>query len=586
MNGYFFEQAVSLGDLDAVEDLLSLEDADSNYRNDMDDSLLELAVIGRRSEIVDILLAHDADPNPNSREIQGNDDELLKPNPLTVAVKNKDDDICELLLKKGANVNDYSGNSEITALYEVCANNKYRRNINKILNSSDANVNACMTDSACLTPLHFAAVANNSDMVKILLKHGANQNMKTFKNQQTALELAIFSGSLNVYDDLLPITSVVNLDDIFMYFHERKDVNQVSQLLKSSLDPYDHFDQGDFTLSHNESDFNHNKVTNALIKFRAHVNTVFATSELTPLHYASSRGFPKVIKTMIKVGNANVNICDKCGFTPLFYASHYARIDAINILLTSGARVNDLDKHYVTPLYYACRNGHVEIVKILMKFGAHVNNNSPKEKSTPLHYACQSGRINVVKTLLEHKSIIKSPTNNRGETPLHIACLFGYTNMIKILIEHGSATNTLNNLRKTPLHIACCNGDANVVKTLLNHGALVNNVDKDGHMPLHDACSYGCSDVIKILLLNGADLTFNNFLPKLIANQYIKREIKVLIQEFASLRTNITPLNVLVKNEIRNRIIEHSQGVYFREKINQLPLPTPIKIDILTLFDT
>ena len=87
--------------------------------------------------------------------------------------------------------------------------------------------------------------------------------------------MAICASSFDVYDYLLPITSGINLDDILMYFGDEKDVNQVSQLLKSSIDPYDRFDQDDFTLPHRGYGFCYNESASFLIKFPAHVNTVF-----------------------------------------------------------------------------------------------------------------------------------------------------------------------------------------------------------------------------------------------------------------------------------------------------------------------
>lgn len=185
-----------------------------------------------------------------------------------------------------------------------------------------------------------------------------------------------------------------------MCFYKKNDVTQISQLLKSSIDPYDRSDQSDFTLPHRESGFCHNKVANAMTKFRDHVNTVFGIDKLTPLHYACSSGYSKVAKTMVNIDHSTVNVSDINGFTALHYACRYSHIDAVNILLKSGARVNNFNQTYIVPLYASCSNGHLEIVKSLVKFGAIVNTHSPEVELTPLHYACRMNRTNVVKFLL------------------------------------------------------------------------------------------------------------------------------------------------------------------------------------------
>lgn len=53
-----------------------------------------------------------------------------------------------------------------------------------IINNYDAYTGSCLTAPACFTPLHFAAIANHSDIVKILLKHGVNPNLKSFDSKK------------------------------------------------------------------------------------------------------------------------------------------------------------------------------------------------------------------------------------------------------------------------------------------------------------------------------------------------------------------------------------------------------------------
>lgn len=89
----------------------------------------------------------------------------------------------------------------------------------------------------------------------------------------------------------------------------------------------------------------------------------------TPLHRSSQAGFVKITRLLLDRG-AKLDIADHNGCTPLFDAVHYGRTDVALILLKNGAPVDHADKRGETPLFAAGRRSQVESFSALLEFGA------------------------------------------------------------------------------------------------------------------------------------------------------------------------------------------------------------------------
>ena len=118
--------------------------------------------------------------------------------PLSLAVRELDVNMVKMLLRLGANPNStYRGGSRYLVHYlanddRVLENNNLedssddeyvklslskQKEIMKLLLINGANVNEIQTPGG-YTPLHYAVERNNSDLVELLLKHGANTEIK------------------------------------------------------------------------------------------------------------------------------------------------------------------------------------------------------------------------------------------------------------------------------------------------------------------------------------------------------------------------------------------------------------------------
>ena len=99
------------------------------------------------------------------------------------------------------------------------------------------------------------------------------------------------------------------------------------------------------------------------------------------------------------------------------------RIEMVKILLKYKANVNIQNKEGGTPLYYASMNGYSDIVFLLLKYGANPMIVTKKDKAAPIHSAASRGCIQCFQMLIENNPqtiILKGPDN---QLPLHFAVL-------------------------------------------------------------------------------------------------------------------------------------------------------------------
>lgn len=147
-----------------------------------------------------------------------------------------------------------------------------------------------------------------------------------------------------------------------------------------------------------------------------------------PLHAAAIRADVTLIKALMKVDGANVDVADSTGWTPLMYAIDERSKESVRALLEAGADAVRLNKEGYAPLHLACwipgdknnPDGAPEIVAALLDAGKANIETKTQKGNTPLVYAAAYGRIGVVRLLLERgaNTNVKSES---GLTPLVVS---------------------------------------------------------------------------------------------------------------------------------------------------------------------
>lgn len=99
------------------------------------------------------------------------------------------------------------------------------------------------------------------------------------------------------------------------------------------------------------------------------VNTRDVTTGETGLHIAVARRDLLWTRFLLQ-RNANPNLTDKRGATPLVIAARLGFVDGVNALIEAGARVNDANDTGETPLISAVHQKDIAIMRALLKAGA------------------------------------------------------------------------------------------------------------------------------------------------------------------------------------------------------------------------
>ncbi len=157
-----------------------------------------------------------------------------------------------------------------------------------------------------------------------------------------------------------------------------------------------------------------------------------------------------------------------------------------------------------TFLGFAALFGRYEMVKLLIDAGAKVNV-VQKDGLTPVICATLRGYRKIVELLLQHGAD-PNIADKKRLTPFHYAAALGRDKILELLIVKQMNANVFDKLGKTPLH----NARANCIPLLIKAGAKVNVQDKNGWTPLHWAVHWADVDRVRELLKAGANPKIKN----------------------------------------------------------------------------
>jgi ankyrin repeat protein len=383
------------------------------------------------------------------------------------------------------------------------------------------------------TPLHFASMYGNEEVVRDLLESGADpaaqndiertalhnvargktsivrmllekaENPFELVNQgggytpkrrpgvapvvykgRTPLMMAAFSGDDAVVHELLRSLAMTDLED----------------------------DDGNFALQLACSGQNL-LVVNALLAANADVNKASANSQNvpTPLIAAIFRGRGDIVDALLAVPEIDVNKTGFRGETPLIVACGMPRQQTFEIvqeLLLKNANVTKATDEGKTPLQTLCSVGlrladHAEIAKMLFARGAGDAENlfsllvSSLKSRGPSESTKEFTRV-----LIERGAGVNAIED--GETPLTMAARHQNFGAISALLDANADVNKPNQLGETPVIVACklrgLSLGLGILEELLARGARLDVADSMGMTPLMIASEKANFDMVKLIV--------------------------------------------------------------------------------------
>ncbi len=121
----------------------------------------------------------------------------------------------------------------------------------------------------------------------------------------------------------------------------------------------------------------------------------------TPLHVAATHANADVLDLIVLYGadieeKAYGNDC-----TPLHCSALRGNMQAMSFLMSFGAKVDSLDRHGQTPLQYAAHNNRPDAIEFLVEQGADINTRSSTYGRTPIAEAVDFHGAGACKALLK-----------------------------------------------------------------------------------------------------------------------------------------------------------------------------------------
>jgi len=236
------------------------------------------------------------------------------------------------------------------------------------------------------------------------------------------------------------------------------------------------------------------------------------SAEETPLSVALGKGYNHLARQMIQSGS-DVNVIDGSGMSLLLKAIKDRNLNAATFLLSNGADINARSPQGMTPLELAVRENAENIVEKLCAAGADMMSSSCGEP--PLWLSLDADCFNIASILVRHgvdtDNWAPGP-DNCSQTMLHRAIDENKEEAACFLIRSGCDMNSSR--REGPggeggeeardgqaaLHLATQWGQEMVVTTLIEHGADINLQDSEGKTVLHHAIESGHNGIINMLL--------------------------------------------------------------------------------------
>ena len=180
---------------------------------------------------------------------------------------------------------------------------------------------------------------------------------------------------------------------------------------------------------------------------------------------ATADGQVAVVESLMR-NQANINVQDKNGYTPLMIATIKENVPIVEMLLLNYADTNIKDSRGNTALIHSIQVDNMEIFKML----AYDDRTSAENKGDALIIASRFNNKEMVKILIEGNADLNQK-DSKGNTSLIHAASRGYTEIVRQLIDHHADLDIKNNEGLTALTMAQQRRWTKIVEMLKKAGA-------------------------------------------------------------------------------------------------------------------
>ncbi|EPS39617.1 hypothetical protein H072_6587 [Dactylellina haptotyla CBS 200.50] len=454
--------------------------------------------------------------------------------PLQVAARLGHENVVRFLISRDADVNTYGGEYGTagcrlwgprenwgkfgSALIAACQENHLP--VAKILLEQGADSDIFCSRQRRGKALNVAAGTGNTQLVQLLLKHGANID-DTCGGEGTALYTAAGAGALATVRMLLRAGAGVNLEsgDKCTALHNAcaRDVADVGER--------NHIEMVRLLLG-----------SGANVKIRGgHYGDVVQAAVEGGAEGNGGPGYIGTLNLLLQYG-ADIHYMGGVYKSALNAAVFCGNSEAARLLIGLGAEIND--EIFVN----AIESKRKQIIPLLIARG--VNINAAGKEGTALQVAISTKDNDTIELLLDNPLLdVNAQGGGCGETALYHAVKKDDTKLVELLLAKGADANQECGDGTRCLNRAARSGNLEMARLLIEHGASIDGQTAQEATALVDACDSGKDDMVQFLLDQNADV--NVWSPKFgdalqvaayrgrreIVNTLLKKGANVITQE-------------------------------------------------------
>ncbi|KAM9391903.1 ankyrin repeat and death domain-containing protein 1A [Pholidichthys leucotaenia] len=329
------------------------------------------------------------------------------------------------------------------------------------------NANAKDVDNR--TALHFAVAGKNKEAVEFLLQRRVKED-QTDRYGVAPIHLAAWFGCLDILKLLVRAGA------------EQKIENEEGMNIMHCAAINNHYDIIEYIVNDLQM--------KELDKDDKSGHTAFAL--------AAEHGCVETLRKMMTSFNMATMKPNKRGDTPLHLAARNGHLDAVQLLLHSFDTRDEVNMDGETALYQAADSGQEECVHILLEADCDPNILTVDKCST-LHPVSEKGDTALVQLLLDYKAHTDYQ-NWRLQAPIHLAVKNSHLPVIYFLLEAGCNINLTNENSQTPMHLAADTANIDVVEMLLKTGLDLTIKDYQGKTALGVAARSNEVNIVDMII--------------------------------------------------------------------------------------
>lgn len=395
-----------------------------------------------------------------AKSLVGNDKSLLEERiatvtPLVAASNYGNYGMVECLLKLGADPNSGLGPTShgSWAPLAIAASFEHPKTMKMLLkNKACPNVRGMESGT---TPLFYAVKSMNVDLVRLLMRYGANPK---HKHLDRPLLIEVINSEVShktktEMSDVLIGSSplmVINGQDLqgwtpLIHASRADDLPMVEWLLERGADINLRDKDGHCALFH-ALNMKHEKIVKRLLESKPTLNALTSAGHTL---FESAMEDASYVQLLLDAG-ADPELPDKNGATAINTAAMKGKASVVKLLVDRKVDIHRPDQYGRSAIMYAAELGSdADTVRILIKGGADLGACAKYHGFTPLHAAARGGHPEIIKVLLEHRKMIDLEKRARnGETALLVT---ESEECLKLLILAGADINAQDHQGQTVL---------------------------------------------------------------------------------------------------------------------------------------